>query len=130
MKILYFILLFGVSSCDTSNSVHITKTEPYNDYYFLYGLKDQDTILYIVKSDVYERCCNKLPLIIKNKELRQVEYLYLQNDTVSFTYTIRDVNNRLIIKTGAGKPGEHTMLNSFRQLPYIIDDCNIIRCSK
>ncbi len=121
-RLLYYlilvILLSSFTLVEQDNEYHFFKTEVIEHYNLYHLNRSKDSILIVSK-----RKLSEFELINTNlKGCNKIDRIYIEKDSVFFTYTLTDVNNQYDIKQAYFKPGtSYKEYYSYKCLPYYID---------
>lgn len=128
-----FAFLYACTSVNkgisNNKKVKIFKELHKENYTLLYGVKDKDTIAYIVETNLISKCKKHIKYIFHDERLKQVSSIKTDTDTIYFSHTLSDTNNRIKIQVGEKKPKENleNYVYTYSKYPYHIQTCENLR---
>ena len=129
--VLFTVIQFSCGNknfVQSSKNVKIYNTYSLGEYTFFEGVKEKDSIVFLIASD-FLKSCNKKVRFVNNESLKQISNLKIKNDTIYFCYSIYEINKKIKIKTSENLPNgkKHIFVNTYSKYPFFIDNCEAIK---
>lgn len=126
-RYLIFLTALFLCSCISikkptyNEKVTIFKKTFVNNYTLLYGVKNHDTVVYIMKTNLSENCKSDHKTITHKNTLKQISSIKSATDTIYFEYSIGNTNKNV----GENEPSKNIeeCIYTYSSYPYYIDSC-------
>ncbi len=132
--VLLLIAIFALYSCANTNvnskdnKISIYRMYEQNGYTFFNGIKNRDTIVFVADTKFIKNCTGSKK-VIDATNLKQTSFLKIENDTLCFVYSIRNVNNTMSVTAGKNPPGtsKSHCIYTYSSYPYYINSCEVFK---
>ncbi len=123
-----FLLSCASKKHDTDDYFEVYDSKVYDDYTLYYGNKNNDTIVFVGKTEFVKKCSSSFKKI-NRQVLNPVKDFTTNNDSIIFYHYVWDVNHHHKVAMSNGSPGQKNKIyvSTYLDYPYLIDDCDALR---
>ena len=94
------------------------------EFDYFYGLKNTDTVVFVVKPGIKAGRARRVAYI-KYNGLHTTDKLIEGQDTLHFVYSLPTVNNDMKVLAGSGPPGARSTMHTLKNFPYLIENDSV-----